>query len=86
MARFSGVAVGALVMAASLGTGLAQAQESNASDTKGVEEVVVTAQKSGVQSIQTAPLAIQAFSGAQLKERNIGSIGDLGVRLRVTSP
>ncbi len=77
MARCGNVGVGALVMAASLGAGLAHAQESGASDTKGVEEVVVTAQKSGVQSIQTAPLAIQAFSGEQLKERNITTIGDL---------
>ena len=40
-------------------------------------EIVVTAQKAGVQSLQQVPLAIQAFSGEDLKERNITTIGDL---------
>ena len=40
-------------------------------------EIVVTAQKSGAQSLQQVPLAIQAFSGEDLKERNITTIGDL---------
>ena len=34
-------------------------------------EIVVTAQKGGAQSLQEVPLAIQAFSGEELKERNI---------------
>jgi outer membrane receptor protein involved in Fe transport len=42
-----------------------------------VEEVIVTAQKSGAQSLQDVPLAIQAFSGDELKEKNITSINDL---------
>jgi outer membrane receptor protein involved in Fe transport len=42
-----------------------------------LEEVVVTAQKSGAQSLQEVPLAIQAFGGEELKEKNITSIGDL---------
>ena len=42
-----------------------------------VQEVVVTAQKTGAQSLQAVPLAIQAFSGADLKEKNITSIDDL---------
>jgi iron complex outermembrane receptor protein len=41
------------------------------------DEVVVTAQKNGVQSLQRTPLAIQAFSGEDLKERNVKSIDDL---------
>lgn len=45
---------------------------SNATD-----EVVVTAQKGGEQVLQKVPLAIQAFDGEELKERNISSIGDL---------
>jgi outer membrane receptor protein involved in Fe transport len=77
MRRYCSVSLGALVIAAALGAGVAQAQESGDSGSKAVDEVVVTAQKSGVQSIQTAPLAIQAFSGEQLRERNIGTIGDL---------
>ena len=51
------------------GTGRASGQE--------LEEVVVTAQKSGAQSLQEVPLAIQAFGGEDLKTRNISSIGDL---------
>ena len=41
------------------------------------DTIVVTAQKIGAQSLQKVPLAIQAFSGEELKERNINSIGDL---------
>jgi iron complex outermembrane receptor protein len=40
-------------------------------------EIVVTAQKSGNQQLQEVPLAIQAFSGEELKEKNINSIADL---------
>jgi len=40
-------------------------------------DIVVTAQKSGAQSLQKVPLAIQAFSGEDLKQRNITTIGDL---------
>lgn len=40
-------------------------------------EITVTAQKAGAQSLQQVPLAIQAFSGEELKERNITTIGDL---------
>lgn len=40
-------------------------------------EIVVTASKAGVQSLQQVPLAIQAFGGEDLKERNITTIGDL---------
>jgi iron complex outermembrane recepter protein len=42
-----------------------------------IDEVVVTAQKSGAQSLQEVPLAIQAFSGEELKEKNITSIDAL---------
>ncbi len=39
--------------------------------------MVVTAQKSGAQSLQEVPLAIQAFGGEELREKNITSINDL---------
>lgn len=42
-----------------------------------LEEVVVTAQKAGAQTLQSVPLAIQAFTGGELKAKNIGNIGDL---------
>ncbi|WP_218000352.1 TonB-dependent receptor [Sphingomonas soli] len=41
------------------------------------DDIVVTAQKGGAQALQQVPLAIQAFDGEDLKERNITSIGDL---------
>ena len=50
--------------------------QSNAGVTE-LEEVVVTAQKTGTQALQSVPLAIQAFDGAELKEKNITTIGDL---------
>ncbi len=66
----------------------AQAQQSDAKAQKAAKEksaaegpagadIVVTAQKSGAQSLQKVPLAIQAFSGEELKERNITTVGDL---------
>jgi iron complex outermembrane receptor protein len=41
------------------------------------QDIVVTAQKSGAATLQKVPLAIQAFSGEDLKERNINSVADL---------
>ena len=41
------------------------------------DAIVVTAQKTGAQTLQKTPLAIQVFSGEELKERNIETIGDL---------
>lgn len=42
-----------------------------------LEEVTVTAQKTGAQSLQEVPLAIQAFDGEALKEKNITNLDDL---------
>ena len=50
--------------------------EKSTKDASG-NEIVVTAQKTGAQALQKVPLAIQAFSGEDLKERNITDIGDL---------
>ncbi|QDX27929.1 TonB-dependent receptor [Sphingomonas suaedae] len=52
-------------------------QEAEAPAASAVQEVVVTAQKGGAQALQEVPLAIQAFDGEELKERNISTIGDL---------
>lgn len=41
------------------------------------KDIIVTAQKSGAQILQKVPLAIQAFSGEDLKRRNINSVDDL---------
>lgn len=40
-------------------------------------DIVVTATKSGAQSLQKTPLAIQAFSGDALKEKNVDDVGAL---------
>ncbi|AKH41402.1 outer membrane receptor protein involved in Fe transport [Altererythrobacter atlanticus] len=81
-------AVAALAIVSSLAAAAAQAQDqSDQSENReeseeksppaGSDEIIVTAQKAGVQSLQQVPLAIQAFSGETLKERNITTIGDL---------
>ncbi|MFO1426054.1 MAG: TonB-dependent receptor [Steroidobacteraceae bacterium] len=66
-----------LAVAVSLAIGAAgataQGSEAGAS---GLEEVVVTARKR-VESIQDAPLTIQAFSDAQLDERGVQGLADL---------
>ncbi|MEO6367169.1 MAG: Plug domain-containing protein, partial [Steroidobacteraceae bacterium] len=72
MAQFSSIAVATAVTAA---LQVAAAGAQNAAPE--LDEVVVTAQKAGVQSLQSVPLAIQAFTGDELKEKNISSIGDL---------
>jgi len=74
MANQTRPALSVAVAAALLSAG-AQAQ-SSAGVTE-LEEVVVTAQKTGTQTLQSVPLAIQAFDGAELKEKNITTIGDL---------
>lgn len=77
-----------IALAIGISAGAAQAQDGQdpveatprerAAATDGAEtEIVVTAQKSGAQQLQAVPLAIQAFSGEDLKERNITTIGDL---------
>jgi iron complex outermembrane receptor protein len=89
--RYLRVATAAVALAASLAAAAAQAQDVDARNGASGEEprerrsgesvaageIVVTAQKTGAQSLQEVPLAIQAFDGEELKERNITTIGDL---------
>ena len=89
--RYLRVGTGAVAIAVSLAMNAAQAQDVGAQDAAAVDdqgetqsgqpvtagEIVVTAQKTGAQSLQEVPLAIQAFDGEELKERNITTIGDL---------
>jgi iron complex outermembrane receptor protein len=63
--------VAAFALMAAMGASPASAQQD------APDEIVVTAQKSGVQALQEVPLAIQAFNGEALKERNINTISDL---------
>ena len=89
--RYLRVGAAAVAITASLAMNAALAQDVEAQDAAAVddqgeaqsaqavaaEEIVVTAQKTGAQSLQEVPLAIQAFDGEELKERNITTIGDL---------
>ena len=70
-------AVSATVLAAASGLVSAQDASTGSRRDSKLEEVVVTAQKSGAQSLQDVPLAIQAFGGEELKEKNITSMNDL---------
>lgn len=53
------------------------AQPANGDRDSAPADIIVTAQKSGAQALQKVPLAIQAFSGEELKARNIRSVDDL---------
>jgi outer membrane receptor protein involved in Fe transport len=88
MVRFhSGVAASAIILgmlssgaAAQSDTAAEKSQQagSTASPSGNSEQdIIVTASKTGVQTLQDVPLAIQVFSGEDLKERNITSVGDL---------
>src|SRR6185369_14991313 len=81
MSRMRVSAAGVTVLAVTSGIAWGQATTSGSSTQRAtateLEEVVVTAQKAGAQSLQEVPLAIQAFSGEDLKTKNITSIDDL---------
>ncbi|MEZ5457810.1 MAG: TonB-dependent receptor [Steroidobacteraceae bacterium] len=57
-------------------TGAASVSAQDSAGVSGLDEVVVTARKR-VESIQDAPLTIQAFTDAQIEERGVDSIADL---------
>jgi outer membrane receptor protein involved in Fe transport len=69
----------ACAIAAVLGggySGATLAAEAGASDTSGIEEIVVTAQRRN-ESLQDVPITIQAITGEQLKSLNVTTIDDL---------
>jgi len=77
MARYGwGVIILATSVASASVPALAQSEGDVASEPE-LEEIVVTAQKTGAQSLQKVPLAIQAFTGDQLKSQNINTMADL---------
>lgn len=88
MARFhSGIAASAIILGV-LSSGAAaqstaasekpqQPGSSASSSESSDQDIIVTASKTGAQALQDVPLAIQVFSGEDLKERNITSVGDL---------
>lgn len=81
MKRLNNTSALSIVLALSLSTaGIAAAQSSDqeaADKDYEMQTVTVTATKSGAQELQTVPLAIQAFGGEELKQRNIGNVDDL---------
>ena len=84
---------GAVLLAgtSSLLAGLASAQTvSNADDSGGIAEIVVTAQKRS-STVQETPISITAVSGADLQDRGIGDVATLaaatpGVSLKSNGP
>jgi outer membrane receptor protein involved in Fe transport len=56
--------------------GAAHAQDAAATQSAGIEEIVVTAQRRE-ESVQKVPNTVQAFSGTALKELNVSSFNDL---------
>ena len=46
-------------------------------DSKGLEEIVVTARKSE-EPLQTVPISITAFTGQDLTERSLSDLSDVG--------
>jgi iron complex outermembrane receptor protein len=67
--------VAAIAIATSIYAPTAWASENEATADSG--DIVVTAQKTGGQSLQSVPMAIQAFGGEELKARNINDIASL---------
>jgi len=60
------------------GSNLAYAQQAApANDSQVVEDVIVTAQKTGAQAVQSTPLAITAFSARQIAEQQVTNVKDL---------
>jgi iron complex outermembrane receptor protein len=67
-----------------VGAGIADAQEASSSgdastqaSSGAVEDVIVTGTRTGAQAVQHTPLAITAFSAAQIQEQQINNVKDL---------
>ncbi len=73
----SGRTIVAVAVASTLHAAAALAAESGGA----LEEIVVTAQKRGEESLQSIPLTVQALSDAQLAGAGVGSILDLAGRV-----
>jgi outer membrane receptor protein involved in Fe transport len=74
--RYGSTCCAAALLVASFAAG-APAQAQDGKEDSEQEVIVVTASKTGAQDLQSVPLAIQAFTGEELKLRNIGTLDDL---------
>ncbi|WP_396595668.1 TonB-dependent receptor [Brevundimonas sp. R86498] len=73
-----GVSLAAMALAASLSGAPAWAQDAASDqDTNQVDDIIVTALKTGAQQLDRVPLAIQAFSEETLKDRGVRDGADL---------
>jgi iron complex outermembrane receptor protein len=57
--------------------GVCLAESGAGGEGEGLEEIVVTATKTGAQLLQRTPLAISAFSGAQIQDQQVANVKDL---------
>src|ERR1700736_387712 len=80
MKRFIAIVICAASACVGSKAALAQqtpANQSAASASQGLEELVVTATRTGATQQQQTPLAISAFSGADLNQYGVSSVSDL---------
>ncbi len=79
MKKGSRVIFGLMTASALTVPAVAQTVPQSAEETGGLEEIVVTAQKTR-DNLQTVPLSLTAFSGDALKRSNVENIKDLAAR------
>ena len=73
--QHAGIAMSSMPLASTLLTGIPVAQAQQASDSGGLEEVVVSAQKRD-ESLQNVPLSITALGTARLEELHVSDFND----------
>ncbi len=70
-------AIAAILSGSAMGLGSAHAAPAaDTSDSEGIQEIVVTAQRRS-ENIQNVPITIQAITGEQLKQLNVTTFNDL---------
>src|ERR1019366_900481 len=70
-------AIAAILSGSAMGLGSAHAAPAaDASDSEGIQEITVTAQRR-TESVQNVPITIQALSGDTLKQLNVVTFDDL---------
>src|SRR6266481_2650574 len=70
-------AIAAILSGSAMGLGSAHAAPAaDASDSEGIQEIVVTAQRRS-ENLQNVPITIQAITGDQLKQLNVTTFNDL---------